>query len=328
MRWKDLNSYNCFHSALFDMLSSSFGEDGHLLINNRWQFFYNKCLVHYSDDNRILGEYQLLFDSEHLNRLAMELGIKVNISNSINNMSELKEKIHKEGYAVVFANLCLLSDNAQTKDRKCVTTVLIDEIDENYVSINLYDTKIGKKIIEKCTFETAWRDASEYNNLNKCVVEILYDRIPTHNEMESFFVENICDSINSYINFDGEQNFLQGYMGLRELAKDIKEERFADAKILEDSAMYMSSVIKQRECFLDALRKVNKIQENYERNIIAVINLWKNIRMFIYVTSQRKQFDSLKFISNNIYQLAETEKKLLVDIRSLVNDNIKKMHKK
>lgn len=314
---------------MFDVLGLSLGEKVHLLINNRWQFFYNKSLQNYSDDHRMLGEYPLPFDEAHLYGLAVELGIKVNIINVSCNMSNLKEYITRDGYVVIFANMYMLINNSSVKSKKCVTTILINEINDLYVKFNFYDNQIKHNIIDIKKIEQAWENASEYPFLNQSVVLISYDKVPTDNAIIHFFFKCIRNSIDTYMSLNQNNSFLQGIRGLCEFAGDIKELVLVDREILVDCAMHMELAIRQRECLLETIKKLNFSMDysDLEKEITQIIDKWKNIRMFIYIVAQRKQFESLKFIGNQLYKLAEDEEVLLNKVRSIREENVKSISK-
>lgn len=141
----NLNSYNCFHSVLFDVLNTFFGEKSFLLINNRWQFFYNAFFQKYSDDHRVLGEHPLLYDKVHLNMLALELNINVKVHKLPGSVEQLREYVVRDGYAIIFADMYILNKSIIKKRGKCVTTIVITEINDLLVRFITYDSQ--KKII-------------------------------------------------------------------------------------------------------------------------------------------------------------------------------------
>lgn len=320
-----MKSYNCFYSALFDVLSLSLDKKAHLLINNRWQFFYNKLFQYYSDDHRILGEYPLLYDESHLHVLDVELGIKIKFLNLSCGLKELKKYIAKDGYVVIFANLYMLMDTISSKSKTCVTTILLNEINDLYVKFISYDKQIGSKVINLKKVDQAWKNASEFPFLNQCVVLISYEKVPTDDVILRFFFKCIQNSVDIYMRPIQNNSFLQGTSALREYAKDIGKLFFANREILIDCAMYMELAIRQRECLLEAMRIMDFSMDctALEEGIEQIINKWRSVKMYIYIVGERKQYTSLKFVQKQLYKLAEEETLLLKKVRSIKIENFK-----
>ena len=267
----------------------------------------------------------MLYDETHLHVLDVELGIKVKFLNLSCDFKELKEYIAKDGYVVIFANLYMLMDNITSKSKTCVTTILINEINDLYVKFISYDNQIGSKVINLNKVDQAWKNASEFPFLNQSVVLISYDKVPTDDAILRFFFKNIHNSIDIYISSIQNNSFLQGTSALREYAKDIGKLFFANKEILIDCAMYMELAIRQRECLLESMRKMDFSMDNadLEEEIEQIIIQWRSVKIYIYIVGERKQYASLKFVQKNIYKLAEEEEVLLKKVRSIKIEDFK-----
>jgi hypothetical protein len=320
-----MKSYNCFYSALFDVLEPSYQKNTSLLINNRWQFFYNTN-KNYSDDRRILGEYPLLFDSFHLEQLYDIYNIQIQLIKVKNGFNELSEYIQRDGHVIVFANKHVLSGLYKTsQEGRCVTTIKIDNFKRNNINYSVFDSNMPTLKNDISIIKNAWTDASDYPFLNKSIIKISIGEIKNCDEAAKvFFWNSLKNSIKNYMNGLTEKQIINGYKGLNAFASALCDWDQITPQKLIDCSMYIEFIIKQRESIRTVLEYVCS-QPHYNKKINSVnsvIELWKKVKMFFFIVGKREQYESIKFISDQVRVVSDMEYACLTDLMKIAGDNI------
>jgi len=320
-----MKSYNCFYSALFDMLEPKYQENTALLINNRWQFFYNTN-NDYSDDRRIIGEYPLPFDNVHLKKLFDMCNIDIQIFNAEMGLDQLYEFFYKNKFAIVFVNRNNLRKNLDVPPNgRCVTTIRINELRSDYVSYSTFDDDTPIIEMDSIYLFESWRNASDFSFLNKTIVNI--NHLPAENSetaIRSFFWNNIASSVNGYFTETAIDGVIYGHTGLEIFAQDLHEGKIDTFQKLVDCSKYIEFIIKQREAVSIILseRQYHLRSSIDFASLDAIVDMWKKVKIFFFIIGKREQYESIKFISDQIRAIAEMEYIWLTDLMKVAGDNI------
>lgn len=320
-----MKSYNCFYSALFNILEPQFQEDTNLLINNRWQFFYNPS-IEYSDDMRIVGEHPLPFDITHIERLRTAYNINIQMIKVKGGLDELLENIQKNSYVIVFANKYLLNGLYKTlPEKRCVTTIKIDSLQQDMIHYSVFDNNMSVSKIDISLLEKAWLNASDYSILNESIIKVsVNDTLNSFETADTFFWQNLLNSTKYYLNNVIIDNVFYGHKGLEIFATAICDWELLSCQKLIDCSMYIEFIIKQRESIQAALESVCPQQHltKIMSTVGSIIEIWKKVKMFFFIVGKREQFESIKYISDQIRTIAEMEYLCLTDLVKMAGENI------
>ena len=318
-----LNSYNCFYSALYDILEPHFTINTHLLINNRWQFFFNPK-SDYTDDLRPVGELPLLYDEKHLDLLKDILNIDVRIVKknkaSLDDFLQIVDVVP----VIIFVNKIHLIACNSIRLRRCVSTIMVKGKGENGFICKAYDKDlISHQNIKPDTLYNDWIFASEREQLNGCYIKIIIDAFPKERDIVEFaricMLYSLTDYINSADYLDTSERTFLGLSGLIAFAKKLTDRVTFDSQKLIDCSMYLDIVIRQRKCFALSLKKMPNVKHTkilIELN--EVIERWENIRMLLFIIGNRKQEKSLIQIHSIINKMISDEMEIVKKIKQLL----------
>ncbi len=303
-----MKSYNCFYSALFEVLEDYFGEKTHFLINNRWQFFLRKDSV-YTDDKRMIGEWPMLYDRQHLYKLYEKMGISIIFTNCLDNSINTFLKNEKSS-VMMFANKMNILHNTSLKlEHKCVSTVIVKKRMDEFVYCQTFDNELEplKKIGVEVLYQ-AWKAASDYERLNQCHICIEYVKGDRKYDIEEFARTCMKSSLIHYLSLNNVENIYLGNAAMMMFLEEIEKWKKDDYKKIIDCSMYMDILIKQRILFIETLKKLDiKNRVMILEKLTVLIEKWKNVKMLFYIIGMRKQGGAMKQISNMFHELIGLE---------------------
>lgn len=308
-----MKSYNCFYSALFEVLEQYFFEKTHLLINNRWQFFYKKSDT-YTDDRRILGEWPLLFDDWHLKQLYERVGINIIFKkcmvNSINSFLNETKKVP----VIMFVNkMNILTNLSAQLENKCVTTIIVNEANNEVIHCQVFEKDLDTiENIDVDILYYAWLAASDYECFNKCNILIEYLERGNLVDIEEFAKLCMKSSLINFMTLNNKGNIYPGIAGMRLFSKDIFRWERDFFKRLIDCSMYIDIIIRQRTLFVETLKEIHIGSEKVIlEKALVLIRKWKNMKMIFYIVGTRRQKGAIRQIYEMVIELINLESDLI-----------------
>lgn len=303
-----MKSYNCFYSALFEVLEEYFGEKTHLLINNRWQFFLRKDSV-YTDDKRMIGEWPMLYDRQHLYKLYEKIGISIIITNCLDNSINTFLKNQKSSVMMFVNKINLLHNTSLKLEHKCVSTVIVKKRMDQFVYCQTFDNELEpfKKIGVEVLYH-AWKAASDYERLNQCHICIEYVKGNRKCNIEEFAKICMKYSLIHYLTQNNVENIYLGNAAMKMFLEEIAEWKKDNFKELIDCSMYMDILIKQRILFAETLKKLvikNKVM--ILEKLSVLIEKWKNVKMLFYIIGMRRQRGAMNQLYYMFHELIDLE---------------------
>lgn len=317
-----MKSYNCFYSALYDIIEKYYGNKTQLIINNRWQFFYRQS-ENYSDDKRMIGEWPMLYDESHLQALQEKLGIKILITKNLNCSQKAFLQIEKSKPKMLFVNkINLLFDSSLRQEHKCVSTIIIQNIRDKTFYCHTYDKELSPfQQIDINVLYSAWIEASDYKHLNGCDISIkIFEKCKLQN-LDKFAIECMKYSLTNYMESSGDESIYVGRTGMKKFSEEILNwDNDIDVyRKFIDCSMYIDILIKQRLCFISTLKN---IMINNKRiileNLYLLIEKWNKLKILFFIIGIRKQRGAIKQLSQSVNEL----EKLEVSLASKMLDNI------
>lgn len=310
-----MNSYNCFYSALYELLEPYYLDKTSLLIHNRWQFFYKNSLT-YSDDRRFVGESPMLYDEYHCDSLYRHLNIAVDIRPG-ETPGKICELLGTQGSVLIFADKCrLLSPKISAERGRCVTTVKLILQKAGLYFYELYDSDmtVGHySPLDDIIY--AWENASEYEFLNRCIITVRLDRkAPQDAAIDAVVKNNLFHSITDYLQGGGGENgYVFGRKALNIMADDL--ENWENTKFI-DGAMYIQTVKEQRKCFMPIVRQYlhTTYRESLCRRLSGIVDQWDKLKLMLYLVEKRQQKQAVHHIKRLILDIAKTESEFLSDV--------------
>jgi hypothetical protein len=302
-----LKSYNCFYSALFNILEPQFHEDTNLLINNRWQFFYNQS-GYYTDDKRMIGELPMLYDEVHLEALREKIGIQVSFIKNNNNFIE--SSIQTGNSKMLFINkMDLMANLTFSSTRRCVTTIIAEKINDRVFHCHTFDKDLDPiQQIDAETLYHSWMFASDYDQLNGCNINIEFPSSHNQSDLHDFIKECMRRSLNSYISPSNTENISYGRDGIKKFSNDILNWDNNDFQKLIDCAMYMDILVKQRMFFISTLNELTmQNKDSIFKDLDTLIESWTRLKMLLFIVGTRKQNGTRQQLSKIISELGELE---------------------
>lgn len=286
-----MKSYNCFYSALYEVLEQYFFEKTHLLINNRWQFFYKKSDV-YTDDTRIIGEWPMLYHEWHLNKLYEKIGINIIFTNCLDSSINFFWERVKMVPVIIFVNkMNILTNSSSQLTHKCVSTVIVRKIKDRIICCQTFDNELNA--FEQIDIEVlyhAWVAASDYEQLNQCNISIEYIEENNKFEVEEFAKVCMKSSLIDYFTLNNTENIFLGAEGMKMFSEDIFRWDKDIFKRFVDCSMYIDILIKQRMFFVKTLNGLNiKNKKLILEKINMLMGSWKNLKMLFYIAGMRRQ---------------------------------------
>lgn len=310
------NSYNCFYSAIFDILKPKFEKNTHLLINNRWQFFFNPKLD-YTDDLRPIGEHPILYDEKHFSMLKDALGIDIRLMRiKKSSLDDFKQVINQQP-VIIFANKIYFVPNITIGLRRCVSTIMVKGNREENIICKTYDNDlVTLQNIKIDELYNSWKFASDLEQLNEGYIKILFDTSPTETDIINFARKCMRDSLEDYINsvgfFNTSEKIFIGVEGIIEFATQLTDGVGFNSQMLIDCSMYLDIVIRQRKQFALSLESViNRQEREIIVNINDIIEQWQNVKILLFIIGTRKQ-------ENSLAQIRPIMNKLILDEIELV----------
>lgn len=313
-----MKSYNCFYSALFELLEPYYYSTTPLLLNNRWQFFY-KLGSKYSDDKRFVGEYPMLYDQHHIDSLKEHLHITVNIEPNVDSHQRIQEMVTTQGFALIFANkCCFFNPPTMTERCRCVTTVKVKASNGSWVC-DLYDPDIRTScILSLADIIYAWENASEYPFLNRCIIEVNANEVITNKAaVLELIVDNMTKSAITYLYAQEKDNgVIYGRQALYVMADDIGN---WDYNRFIDGAMYIQSVNAQRKSFMQIIKNIDYAKSpSLINRLTAIIEMWNSLQMTLYLVAKRQQLNAFQHIRKLILDIAQEETDFMSEILDLL----------
>jgi hypothetical protein len=327
MKEKDLyKSYNCFYSAVYSQIEKYYLEYSQLIINNRWQMFY-RLGENYSHDFRRLGEYPLLFDSEHLENINQALHINITIEPGLKGITDIIKRIHKDGYALVFANRFYYKNILHHKNDKSVTTIMLDKYCGGLYHYHVFDNDlIGNCWMDEKIVNKSWIHASEIDMLKKALINLkidISDLIHDKKTIFQLFQKCMTESLTTYLEGGSSGQYIFGNK-VFSCFINYFENWTEDFKDLVDISMYVNLVIKQRKFIshsLSYLKEHNILTDYGEEKLEQLINNWDRLKIIIYIMGIRQQVNSLhplkELIKDIQYQEYQYTKSLLSKLQKL-----------
>ena len=315
----EFNSYNCFHSALYDILSPHYKNNTNFLINNRWQFFYSPK-TQYTDDLRIVGEWPMLFDKYYLNLLSDLTGIKVAIVKEEKSTFEDFLSICNAVPSVFFVNKVNLHSKSISVKRNCVTTIIIEDIKDNFFVCRTYDKDLyALQNIEKSVLYFDWLNASDYSQINGSKIQIEIPKSIKKEAALELCQSCIKNSLKQHLNSSKCKNVFVGIDAINRFSEDIVKWKSLGAQRLIDSSMYLDSAIVQREKFIICLNDFLHVSctEMLDK-LREICDNWKKLKMILFIIGKREQFDSLIFVQELMRKVAHDEYYILKKVLDII----------
>lgn len=305
-----LQSYNCFYSAICSDLEKYYGEDTQLIVNNRWQLFY-KDGENYSDDYRFIGEHSMLYDEEHLLVLKKLAGIKIYIIQTQGQISEINNKLQKDGYVFIFANRFCYDNREHPSGARCVTTLCLDNYKNDMYHYLAYDSDIyGDKWVDREFLLRSWRYASEFAHLNSAYIKIELDSQKlSYDDIRLIYIKSMLDSLHSYLNGFTVNQYTYGNQSLNVFANEIEKWNGKQYEKFVDCSMYINIILRQRQFLLKSLRHFIRDDIFYikEKEFLAIIKLWDRLKYVIFLMGMRRQTDTVSFLIDQIKEIQARE---------------------
>lgn len=310
-----MKSYNCFYSALYELLEPYYRNLTPLLLHNRWQFFY-KPGTNYSDDKRFVGEHPMLFDQFHIESLRRDLKITIRMQTNADGFQKVRDTISAQGFALIFANKCCFHPPPAAAGRgRCVTTVKIRSAHKGVIC-DLYDPDVQpSRLLPMDDVIPAWENASDYPFLNRCMIDVnVKDGVQDEAAVRSLVYRNIARSAADYLYGGGMNNgCFYGGRALYMMADDIVN---WDYEKFSNGAMYIQSVKKQRSCFMQLITGGFNHTHNaaLQSRLAGIVDMWDKLRILLYLVAKRRQLNAVQHVRELIKEIAAAEIAFVSDV--------------
>ncbi|MCL2050352.1 MAG: hypothetical protein FWG91_01275 [Lachnospiraceae bacterium] len=309
----NLKSYNCFHSALGNILEQYCFNKTHLLINNRWQFFYRSA-CEYSYDKRMLGEWPLLYDEKHLGHLREEIGINISFEKvADSSMKYFLERV-KAKPTILFVNKFLLMDKPSVvSGKRCVSTIIVKSVNENIFHCDTFDRDFNLSLaVSADKIYHTWLNASELEQLNRCNVEVRVSKKRSKPDIEAFAKDLIKSSLKEYLAENHDGDIYYGLAGIKKFSNDILNWDKNDFEKFIDCAMYIDILIQQRILFTSALKELSLRKNTILDDANLLMENWNNLKILLFIVGMRKQSGAIDQLSVIIQKISDLEFNLVI----------------
>lgn len=302
-----MKSYNCFYSALFDILEPLYHENTHLLLNNRWQFFYS-INNDYTDDKRMIGEWPMLYDELHLKALKENFGINILFKKEKNSSLESFLRIGESASVLMFVNKYILKHLQPTS--RCTSTIIAKRLNDSIYHCKTFDNDMDtfQKVDAEILYHS-WMYASDFDHLNQCIISIEFLQDDAKPNLCEFAEEYIRYNLIDYLTSRKVGNIFFGNLGIKRFSNDILNWNKEDFQKFFDCSIYMDILIKQRMYFISTYRVLLMDYNIYTiiEKVQLLIEKWNKLKMLMFVIWMRKKSGDVRKLAESISELGNIE---------------------
>ena len=235
-------------------------------------------------------------------------------------MNSLIDKIHDKGYAYLFFNKNQLGD--QNSNVKCVTTIKVNELCTESVLLNGFDDDINElRCISKNRFINGWFNASEFGFMNRCIIDIHVQSVASQQDIRAFALNNLKSSSKAFLSGWTDRQNLYGVSGLLALSEGLRAKKYNGVQFPYDMASFIYFIIRERQLVGEVLADLLPAQgKKISAEIHSIIDMWKKVRLSLFVIYMRKQIEAISSISEQIENIKIHEINLLNQLLLILGD--------